>query len=253
MTAIELHVGDGVPQSQAERARERIAKLERFTDDPILSARLTLRRAGQVPPYVADASVLVDGRLLAAHADGASVVEAADAVAERLKRQLRRVVGADVALRNEPRTLRAGLESLPLPEHRVAARRKPPQARKIVHRRPYSEVPKSTLEAVADLLDLDVLFDLFRHVRTDEDVVVHRRASGRVGLIHPQGSALADEDDVVSPEPSRYSEPLRFETARTEMDVLNHRFLYFIDAADGRGKTLYLRRDGDYGLVEPSA
>ena len=35
------------------------------------------------------------------------------------------------------------------------------------------------------------------------------------------------------------------------MDVLNHRFLYFIDAVDGRGKVLYLRHDGDYGLVEP--
>jgi hypothetical protein len=35
------------------------------------------------------------------------------------------------------------------------------------------------------------------------------------------------------------------------MDVLNHRFLYFIDTADGRGKVLYLRHDGDYGLVEP--
>jgi hypothetical protein len=33
--------------------------------------------------------------------------------------------------------------------------------------------------------------------------------------------------------------------------MLNHRFLYFIDAADGRGKLLYLRQDGDYGPVEP--
>ena len=30
-----------------------------------------------------------------------------------------------------------------------------------------------------------------------------------------------------------------------------HRFLYFIDAGDGRGKVLYPRTDGDYGLVEP--
>ncbi|MDT4935327.1 MAG: Sigma 54 modulation/S30EA ribosomal protein terminus [Pseudonocardiales bacterium] len=37
------------------------------------------------------------------------------------------------------------------------------------------------------------------------------------------------------------------------MDWLNHRFLYFIDAADGRGKVLYLRHDGDYGLVVPHA
>ena len=39
--------------------------------------------------------------------------------------------------------------------------------------------------------------------------------------------------------------------ARQEMDLLDHRFLYFIDADDGRGKVLYLRYDGDYGLVEP--
>jgi putative sigma-54 modulation protein len=52
-------------------------------------------------------------------------------------------------------------------------------------------------------------------------------------------------------EPSRYSEPLTLDRARTEMDFLNHRFLYFIDAEDGRGKVLYLRHDGDYGLVEP--
>jgi len=36
------------------------------------------------------------------------------------------------------------------------------------------------------------------------------------------------------------------------MDELNHRFLYFVDAYDGRGKVLYLRHDGDYGLVEPA-
>jgi hypothetical protein len=35
------------------------------------------------------------------------------------------------------------------------------------------------------------------------------------------------------------------------MDWLNHRFLYFIDSGDGRGKVIYLRHDGDYGLVEP--
>ena len=33
--------------------------------------------------------------------------------------------------------------------------------------------------------------------------------------------------------------------------MVSHRFVYFIDAADGRGKVLYLRHDGDYGLMEP--
>jgi putative sigma-54 modulation protein len=82
---------------------------------------------------------------------------------------------------------------------------------------------------------------------------VYRRDDGRIGLIHPPGSVLADEsDDVVLAEPSRYSAPLTLEQARAEMDVVNHRFLYFIDAGDDRGRVLYLRHDGDYGLVEPA-
>jgi hypothetical protein len=134
---------------------------------------------------------------------------------------------------------------------RPEARLKPPEEREIVRRRTYAEEPEPTLTAVADMLDLDEHFHLFRHVRTGEDVVVYRRDDGRIALIHPQGSVLADENDVVVPQPSRYSEPLTLDTARSEMDILNHRFLYFVDAADGRGKVLYLRHDGDYGLVEP--
>lgn len=34
------------------------------------------------------------------------------------------------------------------------------------------------------------------------------------------------------------------------MNLAGHRFVYFIDAADDRGKALYLRHDLDYGLVE---
>ena len=36
------------------------------------------------------------------------------------------------------------------------------------------------------------------------------------------------------------------------MDRFDQRFAYFIDAEDGRGKVLYLRHDGHYGLVEPA-
>ena len=81
--------------------------------------------------------------------------------------------------------------------------------------------------------------------------MVHRRDDGRIGLLHPPGSPLSGENDIVVPEPSRYDQPIPLAKARDEMDVLGHRFLYFIDAADGRGKVLYLRHDGDYGLVEP--
>ena len=38
--------------------------------------------------------------------------------------------------------------------------------------------------------------------------------------------------------------------AVAEMNVLNHRFMYFTDAASGRGTVIYMRYDGHYGLIE---
>ncbi len=61
---------------------------------------------------------------------------------------------------------------------------------------------------------------------------------------------MSDENELVVPETSRYSEPITVAAAGAELDVLNRRFLYFIEAEDRRGKVLYLRHDGDYGQVE---
>jgi hypothetical protein len=54
----------------------------------------------------------------------------------------------------------------------------------------------------------------------------------------------------VVPRPSLYPGPIGVADARSEMDVLDHRFVYFIAAEDRGGRVLYQRRDGDYGLVE---
>jgi ribosome-associated translation inhibitor RaiA len=252
---VDFTAGEDVSRQQAEDARQRFASIDRYVDGrPLTGARLTVRRTqGRKAsrPFVADAHVVFDGRVLAAHAAGASPLEAVDAVTDRLRRQLRRVVDADVAMRNEPRVLEAGLEALQHDaRYRPEAGLKAPEEREIIRRFAYVDVSLSTLEAVADLLDLDVEFYLFRHVRTGEEVVVYRRDDGRIGLLHPPGSPLADENDVVVPQESRYPEPISLNAAREEMDVVNHRFLYFVDAEDGRGKVLYLRHDGDYGLVE---
>jgi ribosome-associated translation inhibitor RaiA len=254
MIDVELHVPSAVPPEQAEAARRRIASLDRYASAPLIGARLTLRRDGKPnkkPPFVADVDVRLDGRLLVAHGGGRTAMEAATVAADALRRQLRRVVGADVALRNEPRVLENGGGERPAPTPR-----KPPEERSIVARRTYAQEPEPTLTALADLLEDAELFHLFVHARTGEDVVAYQLDSRRFGLLFPPGSVLADEGDLVVAQPSWFPDPLPFAAARSEMDVLNeravyHRFLYFIDAGDERGKVLYLRLDGDYGLVEP--
>lgn len=252
---IEIGFEDGIPEAQRNAVRRYLEALQRYTDEPI-DVRATVRRAhgGRgARPYVVDASLLYQGRTLAAHASRPGPDAAAEEAADRLRRQLRRVVGADVALRNEPRTIARALADLPLDQPSPPTR-KPSEEREIVRRRTYADRPEATYEAISDLIDDDELFHLFVHVRTGEDVVVHRRDGdhAHIGLLHPRGSKLSDEDDdVIVTEPSRYRRPLPLSEARAEMDIVNHRFLYFTDSDDSRGKVLYLRRDGDYGLVEP--
>lgn len=259
MIDVEVHAPASIPPRQVQAACRRIASLDRFTKQPLLGARLTLRRDGSAqPPYVADVDVRYDGRVLAAHASGHTPAQAADAAADALRRQLRRIVGAEVALRNDPRVLEAAVRTFgPDGDDRPPIRLKPVEEREIVARRAYADEPKPTLTAIADLLQDAEDFHLFVHARTGEDVVVHWLNDGRLALLFPPGSALADEGDLVVARPSWFSEPLAFATARQEMDLLNERsvstrFLYFVDVAERRGKVIYLRLDGDYGLVEPA-
>ena len=51
-------------------------------------------------------------------------------------------------------------------------------------------LPESTLDAVADLLGLDLEFLLSRHARTEE-MVVYPRDAGRIGSLDPPGGPLA--------------------------------------------------------------
>jgi ribosome-associated translation inhibitor RaiA len=253
--AIEVHLPVDLPRSERREIVERFERLARSTDDEIEGVRITLRRpetrAARLR-WVADASLVLNGRRLASHATGSSAPQAAKEAADRLNRQMRRVADVPVALRNDPRAIKSALAHVTHERrHRPRPSRKRPDLRDVIPLRTAYPLPESTLDAVVDLLDLDFEFLLFRHARTGEDVVVHRRDDGRIGLLHPPGSPLSAENDIVVPEPSRYEQPIPLAKARDEMDVLGHRFLYFIDAADGRGKVLYLRHDGDYGLVEP--
>ncbi len=252
---VEITAPRELSDDRREKIREQLEKLARYTDEPIQRIRLTLRhpdaRAARAR-WDADATLEMAGMQVAAHVTAADPVQAAKEVAHRLRRQMRRAVDAEAALRNEPRVIEKALAARARERrHRPKRRQKPPELREIIPRRTAYPFPENTFDAVMDLLDLDDEFLLFRHARTGEDVVVYRRGDGRIGLLHPPGSKLADENDIVIAKPSRYPEPVSLERVRGELDVLGTGFIYFVDERDGRGKVLYVRQDGDYGLVEP--
>jgi len=76
-TPIHLTVPKGFPPQLEDELRRRLERLRQLTDRPLLGVRLTLRTpAGhkRTDQWVADASVVVGGRPLAAHATGPDAV-----------------------------------------------------------------------------------------------------------------------------------------------------------------------------------
>ena len=99
MTAVEIAIGEEVPRGDAEIVRHDAAEFFELLHEPASQARLTVRvksnHARQ--PFVADASVVVGARTIAAHATGRTAIEAADAARDRLRRQLGRIAQNDRA------------------------------------------------------------------------------------------------------------------------------------------------------------
>src|SRR4029453_12203038 len=99
-------------------------------------------------------------------------------VIDGLRRQLRRAVDAEIATRNEPRTIARALRDLRNePGHRPSAEVLPttPGDRRLVHRIARPPPPVSLADAAADLVDRDWEFRLFLEQDTGEWLFLHRR------------------------------------------------------------------------------
>jgi ribosome-associated translation inhibitor RaiA len=108
ITDMKITVDGDITPDDAAAAERKLQSLQKYTDHQLLGARLVLRRGPgrSKEPYRADARLLFPGQLLVAHASGASPRQAVDRAVDRLRRQLRSIVGARVAQRNEPSTAR---------------------------------------------------------------------------------------------------------------------------------------------------
>ena len=231
--------------------RERRRPGTRLVDDPPPGgspdrpARAGSLRPTSRRPFVADASAPDHGRVLAAHALGPTAIAAAAAAVDRLRRQLRRARDSEVALRDEPRVIARGIAELRRMEpQRPELPRKPPEERRIVHRRASSDEPRA--DALGDRRPARRRPGVpavrpRAHPRGRRRVLARRRPRRAVP---PAGQRpVADEGPPVVPEPSRYSEPLSLAVRAPEMDLVDHRFLYFIDPTRTRqGAVPALRR-----------
>jgi len=256
---VEVTSRGSVAPEMAELARKQVAELESAVQRPLMGARVVLQEEDnpRIPLSArAEAELRLAGHPIRGRVAAETMGQAVNELSERLREQLRRHADRLVTRQRVPASVGEG-------EWRRAAWTPPrpprswraPGEREVIRRKTFALEPVSAIDAAADMSALDHDFYLFHDADTDADSVVYRRDDGRLAVIAPQGTVAAhaaEEPGGVVRETSRYSDPLALADAVSKMDELNHRFLFFTDASNGRGAVMYLRYDGHYGLIEPA-
>ncbi|MCV7145320.1 sigma 54 modulation/S30EA ribosomal C-terminal domain-containing protein [Mycobacterium riyadhense] len=128
----------------------------------------------------------------------------------------------------------------------------------VITRRKAYELQRATpIQAVAVMDAMDYDAHLFTDADSGEDAVVYRAGPSGLRLarqrrMHPPVLSHGDSSTfvplIVNPRPT----PTLTETAAMDrMRAYGPAFLFFTDAATGRGRLLYRRYDGNLGLITP--
>ena len=256
MIHVDVTIRGDVPGEAREHAEEKVGALDRFVDVPVLSARVVLVQEANPRierPARAEGDIDLNGPVIRAKVADLDPITAVNSLTQRLERQLRSFVDrrADQARRPTERTAgewRHSNSATDRPDYFPRA----PEEREIVRRKTFATHPLTPAEAAEEMELLDHDFYLFIERETGAGAGAYHRDDGRLGVIGPSGIGWSGESAGIVYEESRMSGPTRLEDAVAEMNVLNHRFMYFTDAASGCGNVIYMRYDGHYGLIEPA-
>lgn len=248
-----------VDPGMVELTQETFADLETSVGRTLDHVRVVLQEEKQSLPQPARAEgeVSLGGKMIRGQVEAESMPRAIHDLAERLQQQLRRHIDRLNSRKHRQAETPEGKWShgnwVPL---RPSQSLLDPGERDVIRRKVFSLVPLKAAEAAELMSELDHGFYLFHDSDTDADSVVYHRDDGQLAVIAAgdvTAPAVPDGSGGILRERSRYSGSLTQGDAVSEMDELNHRFLFFRDAATDRGAVLYLRHDGHYGLIEPEA
>jgi ribosomal subunit interface protein len=245
-----------IPAEAREYAVDKINQLTRYTRKPILFAQLKLSvepNPAQARPAVAEATLDVNGQPVRAHVAGSDLMEAADLLEDRLRRNLVRHTE-----RHEPSAERRALTPADgewrhgsPPTERPDFFDRPIEDREVVRHKTFALDPMTTDEASLDLELLGHDFYLFTEVHTGAEALLHVTGDGGLELQQVGGrterpSDCHDSITVGPPAPD-----LTLAEATERLDVGHEPTVFFVDADAGRGQVVYRRYDGHYGLITP--
>jgi hypothetical protein len=243
----------------SELARSTLQEVLAESGEPVRSAQVRLARMWRKEGRPAVAQVLVDvggGQMVRAQVAAHTMPEAIELLRQRLGVQLTRL---EWARHWEPGYDAEGSGPLEWREGTEAARRPvrvmlPKGERTIVRRKDFVLATETVDQAALAMEMMDYDFHLFTESGSGQDSVVYRFGPGpfRLAQVDPQVERITPSSVPVnlvkSPAPV-----LSVDEAKERLDATDYPFVFFKDAATGRGSVLYGRYDGHYGLIAPAS
>lgn len=254
---LELATLGEVRDDDVDYATERLSDVIAHINEPILSVRLKLVRLAEPArdrPARIQATIDVNGDIVRSDVGARDLREAADGVKERLLSRLRRRMSRLNDYRSsedqrDPGECRHG----DMPTQRADFFDRPMEERALIRHKTFAPDEMTPDEAVFDMDQLDFDFYLFTELATGRDAVMERLGDGTYRLHRLR----ADDTD---PGPTRVELTVT-ETSTPELptaealsllDESGERFVFFADPAvdrGARGRIVYRRYDGHYGLI----
>jgi hypothetical protein len=237
-------------------AVDRVGSLLKMASEPVLFARVKLVMTADPAverPAIAQVTVDLNGRLLRAAASGPTMREAVEHACDRLRIRLDRAARNWEAIRGGRPVPGSGeWRHQSRPAARLPYYPRPAGERVVVRRKTYALAQEAPDEAAAEAELMDYDFHLFTERSTGQDAVVWQAAGGyRLQLAHPRIDQLGPVDPAITVS-ERPAPHLSVTEAVNRLEAVGHPFLFFVDAATGRGSVLYHRYDGHYGLIAPA-
>jgi hypothetical protein len=255
---VQTHAQGAVPEDAMDLAVLRVRAVLRVASEPALFARVKLTMAADPAverPAVAQANVDLNGQPIRAQAAAATMRDAIDVMSDKLRIQLERAARNWARLRGgqaPPAGTSGEWRHQSVPSPRLPYFPRPADERGVVRHKSYGLAKLTPDEAAADMELLDYDFHLFTERSTSQDSVVYRSGAGyRMAQAHPK-------PDRLGPMPGRFTVSevpaprLDLGEAETRLEAFGEPFLFFVNAATGRGNLIYHRYDGDYGLITPA-
>jgi ribosome-associated translation inhibitor RaiA len=255
---VEVVAGDEIPESTLTSARAMVAALVRYASEPVLHARVRLSQSHDPAverPAIAQGNLDLNGRMLRAQVAAATAHEAIELLEMRMRRRLDRMARHWEARRGRmPEAAPHEWRHISEPTQRPGYYPRPEPERQVVRHKTFAPAHVTPDEAAFDMDLLDYDFYLFTDDETGRDSVIYRAG--------PTGYRMAQAD----PEPARVpvtavpltvsdrpAPRLTVAEARKQLDATGLPFLFFAEPASGRGRVLYRRYDGHYGLIRPAS